>query len=40
MGAESILAGKPTVVERPMMLSYAETKELVDLAKEKNVFLM
>ena len=40
MGAESILTGKPTVVERPMLLSYVEKKELVDLGKEKNVFLM
>jgi len=37
---ESILAGKATVVEKPMTLSYNETKELMDLAKEKNVFLM
>ena len=37
---KSILTGKTTVVGKPMMLSYAETKELVDLAKEKKVSLM
>ncbi|KAL7467383.1 hypothetical protein ACHAXS_007630 [Conticribra weissflogii] len=37
---ESILAGKPTVVEKPMTLCADDTKELIDLAKEKHVFLM
>mmetsp|Transcript_17931 Transcript_17931/g.37373 ORF Transcript_17931/g.37373 Transcript_17931/m.37373 type:complete len:389 (+) Transcript_17931:39-1205(+) len=37
---ESILAGKPTVVEKPMTLCADDTKELINLAKEKNVFLM
>lgn len=37
---ESILAGKPTVVEKPMTLCANDTKELINLAKEKNVFLM
>ena len=37
---ESILAGKPTVVEKPMTLSHDTTRELVDLAAERNVFLM
>lgn len=37
---ESILAGKATVVEKPMTLSYGSTRELYDLARERNVFLM
>ena len=36
LARESIFARKLTVVENPMTLRYAETKELVDLAKEKN----
>jgi predicted dehydrogenase len=37
---ESILAGKPTVVEKPMTLGYEDTRELYELARERNVFLM
>lgn len=37
---ESILAGKPTVVEKPMTCSHADTKELIELAKDQQVFLM
>ncbi|KAL7541579.1 hypothetical protein ACHAWF_006973 [Thalassiosira exigua] len=37
---ESLLAGKPTVVEKPLTLTYQDTRELVDLARERNVFLM
>lgn len=37
---EAILAGKPVVCEKPMALSSEEVGELVDLAKERNVFLM
>ncbi|KAL7541860.1 hypothetical protein ACHAXR_011303 [Thalassiosira sp. AJA248-18] len=37
---ESILAGKPTVVEKPMTLTYDTTKELIELARDQNVFLM
>ena len=37
---ESILSGKPTVVEKPMTLSYQDTKELISLAEKQNVFLM
>jgi dihydrodiol dehydrogenase / D-xylose 1-dehydrogenase (NADP) len=37
---ESLLAGKPTVVEKPLALCYDDTKELIDLARQKNVFLM
>jgi len=34
------LAGKPTVVEKPMSLCYNDTLELIQLAKQQNVFLM
>lgn len=37
---EAILAGKPVVCEKPMALSSAETGELIELARERNVFLM
>jgi dihydrodiol dehydrogenase / D-xylose 1-dehydrogenase (NADP) len=37
---EALLAGKPVVCEKPMALSSVEVEELVDLAKERNVFLM
>ncbi len=37
---ESILAGKPTVVEKPMTLGYEDTRELYELARERNIFLM
>ena len=40
MGTGKYIGGKPTVVEKPMTISYAETKELVDLAKEKKVSLV
>lgn len=33
-------AGKPTVVEKPFTLSYMESKELVDYARERKIFLM
>ena len=36
----SILAGKATVVEKPMSLCFNDTKSLIDLAKDNNVFLM
>jgi predicted dehydrogenase len=36
---ESILAGKPTVVEKPMTLTYDSTRELIELANAKGVFL-
>ncbi len=32
-------AGKPTVTEKPLTLSTKDTVELVQLAREKNVFL-
>ena len=37
---ESILAGKATVVEKPMTLTYDSTRELIQLANARNVFLM
>eukprot|EP00984_Skeletonema_dohrnii_P012365 scaffold5001_cov112-Skeletonema_dohrnii-CCMP3373.AAC.7 len=37
---QSLLAGKPTVVEKPMTLRLADTKELIDLARQNNTFLM
>lgn len=40
LAAKSILANKPTVVEKPLSLSYKDTKSLVQLSRQKNVFLM
>jgi dihydrodiol dehydrogenase / D-xylose 1-dehydrogenase (NADP) len=40
LAAQSILAKKPTVVEKPLSLSYKDTKSLVQLSRQKNVFLM
>lgn len=37
---EAILAGKPVVCEKPLALSSVETGKLIDLARERNVFLM
>ncbi len=37
---QSLLAGKATVVEKPMTLRLQDTKELIDLAKTNNTFLM
>jgi hypothetical protein len=40
LAAQSLLAGKPTVVEKPLTLSYKDTKSLVQLARNRDVFLM
>lgn len=40
LAAQSIHAGKPTVVEKPLTLNYKDCKSLVQLARTKNVFLM
>jgi hypothetical protein len=40
LAAQSILAGKPTVVEKPLTLNYKDTKSLVQLARKRDVFLM
>lgn len=40
LATKALLAGKPTIVEKPLTISSEETRELVALAKEKNVFLM
>lgn len=40
MTKQSLLAGKPTVVEKPLTLSTKETTELVQLAKKQNLFLV
>jgi dihydrodiol dehydrogenase / D-xylose 1-dehydrogenase (NADP) len=40
LAAQSLKAGKPTVVEKPLTLSYKDTKSLVQLAKKRDVFLM
>ena len=37
---QSLLAGKPTVVEKPMTLRLQDTQELIDLARTNNTFLM
>lgn len=37
---QSLLAGKPTVVEKPMTLRLQDTKELIDMARTNNTFLM
>ena len=34
-----LTAGKNVLCEKPMTLNYRDTKALVDLAREKNVFL-
>ncbi len=36
---EALLAGKNAIVEKPFTPSYAEAKELFDIAKEKGVFV-
>ena len=33
-------AEKPTVIEKPLALNFRDAEELVEMAKEKNVFLM
>jgi len=33
-------AEKPTLIEKPLALNFDETQELVNIAKEKNVFLL
>lgn len=40
MTKKCLLAGKPTVTEKPLTLSAADTLELVQLAREKDVFLV
>jgi predicted dehydrogenase len=37
---EALLAGKAVVCEKPMALSAREMGEVIDLARERNVFLM
>jgi dihydrodiol dehydrogenase / D-xylose 1-dehydrogenase (NADP) len=39
MAKQSLLAGKPTVVEKPLTLSATETTQIVQLAKKQNIFL-
>jgi dihydrodiol dehydrogenase / D-xylose 1-dehydrogenase (NADP) len=39
MTKQSLLAGKPTLVEKPLTLTAKETTELVQLARQKDVFL-
>ncbi len=36
----ALLAGKPTLVEKPMTVSLAATKDLFDLAEKQSTFLM
>lgn len=40
MAVQSLLAKKPTVVEKPLTLSLRDTEKLVQLAKQQDVFLM
>lgn len=40
LAKESLLAGKATVVEKPLTLSLEETKNLIQLSKDQDVFLM
>jgi len=40
MARKCLLAGKPTVVEKPLTLNEGETRELVQLAKERNLLLV
>ncbi|XP_076061019.1 trans-1,2-dihydrobenzene-1,2-diol dehydrogenase-like [Oratosquilla oratoria] len=37
---DMIEGGKPVLVEKPLCMNFKETKQLVDLAKKKKVFLM
>lgn len=37
---QALRAGKPTLVEKPFTMNAAEAAELVDLARERDVFLM
>ena len=32
--------GKPVLCEKPLGMNYAEVKEMIELAKEKKLFLM
>ena len=36
---EALLAGKPCLVEKAFMANYRQAKEIVDIAREKKVFL-
>ena len=40
LATQSILAGKPTVVEKPLSLNAEDAYTLVNLARDKNVFFM
>lgn len=40
LAAQSLMAGKPTVVEKPLTLIYKDTKSLVQLARKQDTFLM
>ena len=40
LAAKALVAGKPTVVEKPLTLSLGETAKLIDLAKKTDTFLM
>lgn len=40
LAEQSLLAKKPTVVEKPVTLCYDDTKRLIDLAREQQVFFM
>ena len=39
MTKEALLAGKPCLVEKAFMANYRQAKEIVDLARERKVFL-
>lgn len=40
LAEQSLRAGKPTVVEKPLTTKYADTKSLIHFARQTNTFLM
>lgn len=40
LAVQSLLAKKPTLVEKPLTLTLNDTQQLLQLAKQENVFLM
>ena len=40
LATKALMAGKPTVVEKPLTLGLDSTTKLIQLAQSKNTFLM